>query len=138
MANPVNYRTLSGLLKATTRTLQRRAAGVTRVDGQSVGMWLHNAQYCAENQFKAGDQVRKLVATFAITRPQDLQGGHSVFGIPLPTRPYITGDNIPGIGTVSDETEEQLLVGATWYHRKCFDPEPATSSTPNHQTGIEA
>jgi len=48
MAHPTTYQTLAGLLKATERTLKKRMAGVDRLDGQSIGMWLHNAEYCAE------------------------------------------------------------------------------------------
>lgn len=124
MAHPTTYQTLSGLLKATERTLKKRGAGVDRLDGQSIGMWLHNAEYCAETSFKAGDQVRALVAKYASTRVQDLRaldGGHSVFGIPLPTREYIVGDNVPGTGLVDDATDTQVFIGGVWYHRSCFD-----------------
>jgi hypothetical protein len=87
-------------------------------------MWLHNAAYCAKTTFKAEDRVRALIAKYATTRPQDLRaldGGHSVFGIPLPTREYTVGDNVPGVGQVADATETQVCIGGVWYHRQCFD-----------------
>lgn len=124
MAHPSSYKTLQGLLRGTEHTLRKREAGIQRFDGQSIGMWLHNAQYCAETTFKAGDRIRALVAKYAITRPQDLHapaGGHAVFGIPLPTREYSVGDNVPGTGLVADATDTQLCIGGAWYHRTCFD-----------------
>jgi len=42
---PTTYRTLAGLLKATERALRKREAGLDRLDGQSMGMWLYNAEY---------------------------------------------------------------------------------------------
>ncbi|MNG37676.1 hypothetical protein D3C84_1250980 [compost metagenome] len=65
-----------------------------------------------------------MVAKYAVTRPQDLialDGGHAVFGVPLPTREYHVGDNVPGLGKVDDATESQLYIGGNWYHRRCFD-----------------
>ena len=124
MGHPTTYKTLSGLLRATERTLEKRHAGHQHLDGQSVGMWLHNAEYCAETTFNAGHKVRELVAKFATTRPQDLRalgGGHAVFGIPLPTRDYIVGDNVPGTGQISDATDTQVCIAGVWYHRTCFD-----------------
>lgn len=124
MAHPQTYKTLSGLLSATERTLIKRRAGQHRADGQSMGMWLHNAQYCAEQNFGAGAKVRELIAKYASTRPQDLHsvdGGHAVFGIPLPTREYGIGDNVPGVGIVMDATDTQLCIAGRWYHRSCFD-----------------
>ena len=124
MGHPTTYKTLSGLLKATERTLMKRGAGTHRLDGQSVAMWLHNAEYCAESTFRAGDRVRELIAKFATTRPQDLcaqDGGHAVFGIPLPTREYIVGDNVPGTGQIEDATDSQVCIAGVWYHRRCFE-----------------
>nr|WP_192963392.1 hypothetical protein [Pseudomonas fluorescens] len=124
MGHPTTYKTLSGLLRATERTLVQRGMGIQRLDGQSVGMWLHNAEYCAETTFKAGVRIRDLVAKFAVTRPQDLRaldGGHAVFGIPLPTREYTVGDNVPGTGQIEDATDSQICIAGVWYHRRCFD-----------------
>lgn len=120
MAAPSSYKTLKGLLKATERTLALRHGGATRVDGQSVGMWLHNAQYCAEINFKGGASIRDLMAKYSVSRPQDLIGGHAVFGIPLPTRGYAIGDNVPSVGRVEDATDLQLCINGSWYHRSCF------------------
>jgi len=125
MAAPSSYKTLKGLLKATERTLALRHGGTTRVDGQSVGMWLHNAQYCAEAKFQDGASIRGLMAKYSVSRPQDLIGGHAVFGIPLQTRGYIIGDNVPGVGRVDDATELQLCINGSWYHRNCFDAKAA-------------
>lgn len=124
MSHPQDYKTLAGLLNATERTLKKRQAGHHRSDGQSIGMWLLNAEYCAQQTYNAGDQVRALVAKYASTRTQDLialDGGHAVFGIPLPTRDYGIGDNVPGVGLVIDATDTQLNIGGSWYHRRCFD-----------------
>jgi hypothetical protein len=124
MAHPTTYKTLASLLRATERTQEMRNSGCHRRDGQSIGMWLHNAEYCAESTFKAGHRVRELIAKYAATRPQDLRaldGGHAVFGIPLPTREYIVGDNVPGTGQVGDATDTQLCIAGVWYHRRCFD-----------------
>lgn len=121
MATPNSYKTLKGLLKATERTLKQRHEGATRIDGQSVGMWLHNATYCAEANFQAAGAVRELQAKYSTTRAQDLVGGHSLFGAPLPSRDYMVGDNIPGLGEITDATSEQLCIKGSWYHRCCFD-----------------
>lgn len=125
MAAPSSYKTLKGLINATDRTLKNRAVGLTRIDGQSVGMWLHNAQYCAEINFQAGASIRELTAKYAVTRPQDLIGGHSLFGFPLPTREFGIGDNVPGVGRVHDETQDQLCINGSWYHRRCFEKQAA-------------
>lgn len=124
MAHPSSYKTLEGLLRATERALRLRGKGIQRLDGQSIGMWLHNAQHCAETSFNSGLRVRELIAKFATTRPQDLRapaGGHAVFGIPLPTREYTVGDNVPGTGRVDDATETQLCISGMWFHRSCFE-----------------
>lgn len=123
MAHPSSYKTVAGLLRATDRALKQREAGMSRLDGQSIGMWLHNAQHCAEATFNAGVLVRELIAKYAVTRPQDLHapaGGHALFGVPLPTREYAVGDNVPGTGLVEDATDVQLCIAGTWYHRSCF------------------
>lgn len=124
MAHPQEYKTVKGLLAATDRTLRKRREGQLRADGQSIAMWLHNAEYCAEQSFKAGSKVRELIAKYSVSRPQDLialDGGHAVFGMPLPTRGYEVGDNVPGVGRVDDATETQLCISGSWYHRSCFD-----------------
>lgn len=124
MAHPQEYKSLKGLLTATERTLNKRRDGQHRADGQSIAMWLHNAEYCAEQSFKAGSKVRELIAKYSVSRPQDLialDGGHAVFGMPLPTREYDVGDNVPGVGVVADATDTQLCIGGNWYHRRCFD-----------------
>lgn len=124
MAHPQEYKTLKGLLSATERTLTKRKDGQHRADGQSIGMWLHNAEYCAQERFNAGAKVRELVAKFAVTRPQDLvapEGGHALFGVPLPTRDYVIGDNVPGVGLVVDATDTQLYINGNWFHRRCFE-----------------
>lgn len=105
MSNPISYKTIKGLLNATERRLLARSAGVPRSDGQLIAMWLHNAEYAAETNFSAGSQVRELRAKYSISRPQDLtalDGGHAVFGMPLPKRGYDVGDNVPGVGLVDD------------------------------------
>lgn len=71
MAHPSSYKTIEGLLRATERTLRKREAGIYRLDGQSIGMWLHNARYCADTTFKAGARVRELIAKYTTTRPQE-------------------------------------------------------------------
>lgn len=57
MANPISYKTIKGLLNATEHRLIARAAGALRSDGQSIAMWLHNAEYAAESNFVAGSQA---------------------------------------------------------------------------------
>lgn len=124
MAHPSTYKTLQGLLTATERALEGRHAGKHRLDGQSIAMWLRNAEYCAERFFKSGIRVRELLAKWSVTRAQALQplhGGHAVFGVPLPTRAYGVGDNVPGVGSVEDATETQLCIQGNWYHRQCFE-----------------
>jgi len=98
VANPSSYKTLAGLVRATTRILQARKAGATRADGMSMGMWLLNARYAARTTFNNEQAVLDLEQRFAVTRGQDLIGGHSLFGAPLPRREYRTGDNVPGPG----------------------------------------
>lgn len=125
MSNPANYRTLSGLLSATERVLTMRQAGRSRMDGMSISMWLQNARYSARTKFEAEQQIADLMAKFSVTRTQDLAGGHSLFGMALPTRPYGVGDNVPGVGQVADCTETQVLIAGQWYHRSVFDHERA-------------
>jgi len=38
VSNPSSYKTLAGLIRATTRILLDRKAGATRADGMSMGM----------------------------------------------------------------------------------------------------
>lgn len=123
MANPSSYKTLAGLVRATTRILQDRKAGATRADGMSMGMWLSNARYAARTTFNNEQAVLDLEQRFAVTRGQDLIGGHSLFGAPLPRRAYRTGDNVPGLGEITDETELQFLIAGSWYHRSIIDTE---------------
>lgn len=94
MRNPHEYKTLSGLLRAVERVLRRRGRTV------SESWWLSNAEYAAETTFGAGASVRLLREKFTITRRQDLVGGDSVFGMPLPKRDYEVGDNVPGVGRI--------------------------------------
>lgn len=113
MAHPSTYKTLQGLLRATERALEGRHAGKHRLDGQSIAMWLRNAEYCAERFFKSGIRVRELLAKWSVTRPQDLRaldGGHAVFGVPLPARAYGIGDKVPGVGPVEDATEAPMAI----------------------------
>jgi hypothetical protein len=121
MSAPSNYQTIKGLLKATEKVLQQRAKGVSRADGMSVGMWLANARYMARTRFGEEHAVAELITKFGTTRPQDLLGGHSLFGVPLPMRAYNVGDNVPGVGRVDDCTETQLCIGGQWYHRSIID-----------------
>lgn len=121
MAAPTNYKTLRGLVNATERALQARHAGETRKDGMSIAMWLSNAEYVARTRFGDEGSVQRLRAKYATTRVQDLQGGHSLFGIELPTRDYIVGDNIPGVGEITDVYGDQVEVNGAWYHKLCFE-----------------
>lgn len=121
MAAPSRYTTLPGLLRATEKVLRASLAGQTRFDGQSLGMWLTNARYITREKFGSDQPIQALQERYAITRPQDLLGGHAVFGCPLPVRDYIEGDNIPGLGRVDEVYGEQLLVAGTWYHKRCFE-----------------
>lgn len=122
--SPINYKTLSGLLKAVERVLVIRQSGNTQhIAGASQAMWLHNAAYAAQQNFNDVTSVQDLRKKFSISRPQDLTsetGGHSVFGLPLPTRDYIVGDNVPGVGLITEELGEQFYVGSQWFHKRCF------------------
>jgi len=88
-----------------------------------MGMWLLNARYAARTTFNNEQAVLDLEQRFAVTRGQDLIGGHSLFGAPLPRRAYRTGDNVPGLGEITDETELQFLIAGSWYHRSIIDTE---------------
>lgn len=123
MAAPSSYKTLAGLSKATARVLQARMDGASRADGMSMGMWLLNARYAARTTFGNEQAVIDLEQRYAVTRAQDLIGGNSLFGAPLPTRPYSTGDNVPGLGKITDETEAQFFIAGNWYHRSIIDSE---------------
>ncbi|GAB3385917.1 hypothetical protein [Azotobacter armeniacus] len=100
MATPSRYTTLPGLLRATEKVLKASLAGQTRFDGQSLGMRLANARFIAREKFGSDQPIRALQERYAITRAQDLLGGNTVFGYPLPVRDYVEGDNIPGLGRV--------------------------------------
>lgn len=126
MAHPNSYKTLTGLLRGAERVLTSRG---TRFDGQSRGMWLQNAEWTAVNSFSAGDEFRALRDKHAITRPQDLDGGHALFGVPLPTRAYQIGDTVPGVGRISDEVDtphgRQLCISGRWYLATTLDSQLA-------------
>lgn len=122
MATPINYRTLTGLLKATERMLSDDHHGTrTRFDGMSRGMWLHNAAHAALTNFNDESSVQALQMKWSASRPQDLKGGHSLFGIPLPVHERSAGDNIPGIGLIQEVYGEQYRVNGNWYHKRCFE-----------------
>lgn len=126
MAAPSSYRTLPGLLAATERVLQARLRGVLRADGMSAGMWLHNAEFVSKETFGNATAVQDLRRKYSQTRAQDLLGGHSLFGVPLPTREYIVKDVIPGVGVIDEIVGEQYFIGGQWFHKRCF--ESATQS----------
>ncbi|MGZ4968049.1 MAG: transglycosylase SLT domain-containing protein [Methylobacter sp.] len=121
------YKTISSLLKATEKILQSNSS--KHIDGQSKSMWLHNAEYIAEENFKAGDKIRELRKKYSISRPQDLAsetGGHSVFGFQLPKRGYVIGDNVPGVGSITDAVNlkdgyKQFQINGQWYHETSID-----------------
>lgn len=123
-----NYKTLSGLLKATAKVLVESSK--KNVASQSRAIWLQNADYVATTVFNS-DGVKELRKKFSISRLQDLNamdGGHSVFGFPLPTRRYDVGDNVPGVGLITDKVElkdgfYQFEIAKTWYHETSIDPE---------------
>ncbi len=118
MYSPSNYKTLKGLLGAAEKVLSKSPLHKGKFAGCSRSMWLHNACYVAETKFNDVESIQNLRKKFAITRPQDLEGGHAVFGIPLPTRSYSIGDNIPGIGQIVDEVQtshgKQFLIDSQW------------------------
>lgn len=121
---PSSYKTLKGLLNAVERVCYWNLRGVSRFGGQSSGMWLQNAEYMAETEFGDGASVRAIRERYSITRPEDLLGGHSLFGNPLPRRSYEVGDNIPGVGRISDmhrgPSGTQFLIEGQWMHERCF------------------
>lgn len=118
---PSNYQTFNGLLQATERTLRAQNSGAGRRDGMSIAMWLHNAREVARSKFHSDKEIICLIQKFSITRRQDLHGGDGAFGIELPKRDYGVGDNIPGVGSVQEVLNEQLLVAGQWFHRRCFN-----------------
>lgn len=120
-SGPNNYKTLSGLLKAAERVLEWELKGGGRCGGMSTAMWLHNAQFIAQDRFKDTSSVQALRKKYSVTRCQDLIGGHAVFGFPLPTREYGIGDNVPGVGCIDDVFGEQLQIAGNWYHKCCFE-----------------
>ena len=122
-----NYKTLSGLLKATENVLADTSG--KNVASQSRAMWLQNADYVATTFFNSNG-VKELRKKFSVSRLQDLNatdGGHAVFGFPLPTRRYDVGDNVPGVGLITDKVElkdgfYQFEIGKMWYHESSVDP----------------
>ncbi|OOW06984.1 hypothetical protein MF6394_01645 [Pseudomonas sp. MF6394] len=122
MGHPTAYKTLSGLLRATERVLRDSHQSIRHTfDGLSRGMWLKNAEYVADTQFGDTSGVAELRRKWSTSRPQDLIGGNALFGMPLPTREYAAGDNIPGCGLVQDVHGEQLKINGQWYHKRCFN-----------------
>lgn len=122
MSHPTSYKTLAGLLKAAERVLSDNHNGIrTRFDGMSHAMWLQNAEFVAKQSFCDESSVQALRRKWSISRAQDLKGGHAVFGIPLPTRDFNIGDNVPGVGEVEDVVNDQLQVGGRWFHKSCFE-----------------
>ncbi len=121
---PSQYSTVAGLLRATERLL---ASGAGRAAGQSVGMWLQNARWQIVNVFGGAkeSQFNELVKKYTITRPQDLRGGHALFGVALPKRRYTIGDNVPGVGEVRDIVDtphgRQFEISGSWYAERCFE-----------------
>lgn len=129
---PADYRTLEGLLAATERVLQ---SGVQSAGGQSRGMWLTNAEYMAVLLGDDKESVPALRKKYAITRRQDLQseiGGDAVFGEELPKRAYVVGDNVPGVGEITDEVQtphgKQFQIGGQWFLESVVDPSRAAAS----------
>jgi hypothetical protein len=72
-------------------------------------------------KFKNREAIVEVVKKFTITRPQDLIGGHSCFGILLPTRDYIEGVIIPGVGKIDEIYRDQYFISGHWYNKRCFD-----------------
>lgn len=121
---PSQYLTVTGLLRATERLL---ASGAGRAAGQSKGMWLQNARWQIVNVFGGSQEsnFNELVRRYAVTRPQDLHGGDSLFGVALPKRRYTIGDNVPGVGEIRDIVDtaygRQFEICGSWYAERCFD-----------------
>lgn len=121
---PSHYKTESGLLRAVEKLLASKAS---RAAGQSRGMWLTNAEWWAKECFgeETREKVLELRKKYSISRRQDLKGGDSLFGVPLPKRGYELGDNIPGVGEILDVVEtgcgRQFNVSGQWYAESCFE-----------------
>lgn len=121
---PCGYKTESGLLRAVEKLL---ASKTLRAGGQSRGMWLTNAEWCVRENFgeEAHKKVLELRKKYSISRRQDLRGGDSVFGVPLQKRGYAVGDNIPGVGEISEIVEtgngRQFNISGQWYAERCFE-----------------
>lgn len=121
-APATSYTTLPGLLKAVAAVLYwRNQIGCFKISGMSSSMWLSNAEWIAKEKFRNSHTIPSLRAQYAKTRSQDLLGGKSVFGIPLPTRDFIEGDNIPGMGKISSIFGDQYQINGTWYHKRIID-----------------
>lgn len=118
---PSNYKTLSGLLKAVEKVLELKLHNHLRIAGTSSAMWLTNAEHVAKDKFGDENSVPALRKKYSVTRRQDLIGGDSLFGIELPKRDYIAGDNIPGVGTIDEVFGEQYFIGGEWFHKRCFE-----------------
>lgn len=120
--HPANYKTLAGLLKKVEKVLiSKKSAEKISFDGMSAAFWIQNALYAAESNFNNRNAVADLVSKYSVTRRQDLVGGDYVFGVKLPTRNYIAGDNIPGVGEIEEVFEDQYKVSGEWFHKRCFE-----------------
>jgi hypothetical protein len=117
MSSPDNYKTLKGLVNKAERVL----SSTGKVGCMSQAMWINNALYTAETKFKDREAIVKVIQKFTITRPQDLIGGHSCFGVELPKRDYIEGDVIPSVGKIDEIYGDQYFIGGQWYNKRCFD-----------------
>jgi hypothetical protein len=122
--NPMEYKTLAGLVNAARRAMQAKSLGQRRTSAMTLARWIENAKFAAELNFGDTTSIQKLQAELCITRSQDLNGGHSLFGIALPTRPYQIGDNIPAIGKIQDihqiSNGIQYKIDGEWLHERCL------------------
>ena len=133
-----SYSTLPGLLKAVAAVLYwRNQIGCFKISGMTSSMWLSNAEWIAKDRFRNSSSIPSLRAQYSKTRPQDLLGGSSVFGVPIPTRDLIEGDNIPGMGIISSVFGEQYQINGSWYHKRIIEeyinsPEQQMAVTNRH------
>lgn len=125
-SNPLHYKTLKGLLVAAEKVIKAKALGYRRTKNMTLAQWINNATYAAELNFGDVTSIQKMHDELCVTRVQDLSGGlgHSLFGVPLPTRPYQIGDNIPAVGKIQDiyQTKNglQYLIDGEWIHERCL------------------
>jgi hypothetical protein len=88
-------------------------------------MWLHNAEFVARENFGDAASIPTMRENLSVTRPQDLKGGHSLFGFPLPKRVYEVGDVVPGVGKIAEKIATpggvQFLIAGQWYNERCFE-----------------